>query len=185
MKSLSTYKLELTEIAARLGYSGIVVDMITSLLAYSIHENDFNNMIRANEMDPDKSTRINNIIDFAISRMYSIYRGTNPKILLTIRADLYQQLTKHQLIWSGKGFNVYNLTEVNLSKDQEYTIECIVATSMESIESTSEMRHPFFIDFSTKDVSEDVSLYQSIASDWEEMEFSKVMMDLTDKNLNP
>lgn len=183
IKSLSTYNQEAKIIAERFGFSGAVVDFICSIISYGIYEDQMNLLTATNELNPDKATRINNVIDYAISRMYSVYRGSNPKLRLKIKATTTSSIARNAQLWSGKGFNVYSLMDLNMIKGQSYLLDCIISTSLNEVEAKEDMHSAFSLDFNLSDVSEDIQLFQAKTNYWEECNISKVMSDLTDKNI--
>lgn len=182
-KSLSTYKEELGIICERNGFTGVITEMLKNVLSYAIYEDQYNIMVANNELDPDKATNINDVIDYAMSRLYSVYRGQNPIITLQLKSTIQGSISKYQQLWSGNGFQIFALDEVNnIMVGDEFTINCIVSTKLEVIQASEDDIDVFYVDFSqAKDVSENFLLRATETIDWIDQTITKSTVDRVDK----
>lgn len=158
-KSLSTYKSELRTIAERNGFGGVVTELLINMLSYAIYEDQTNILVASNEANPDKATEINNLIDFALSRLYSVYRGQNPILQVPMVSAVQTSIKKYDQLWAGKGFNVYALEDKNdIRIGDSITLRCIVAESIYSVDAEESNIDEYYIDFNLSDVSEEFEL---------------------------
>lgn len=180
-KSLSTYKSELETITKRHGFSGVTTNYLISMLSYAIYEDQYNIMVANNELNPEKATDFNDVIDFAMSRMYKVYRGMNPLITVKLTAALDRDINRFDLLWAGKGFQVYSLQDyLDIKKDDTLFINCIVAKSLESVEAKEDDMDEYFIDFGLKNVSETFILEATESVTFEEVGTTTSIQQLVD-----
>lgn len=184
-KSLSNYKDELKVIADRHGFSGTVTDFLINILSYSIYENQFNIMVASNEVDPEKAMNINSVIDYAISKMYSVFRGQNPMINFRVKSKVFKSIAKYDQLCSGKGWNVYSLDEIpEINIGQEVVIRGIVAKSLIKKEITpSDEMETYYIDFHETDVSSHFLLEATESATFEEVKTTKSILKMVDEKL--
>lgn len=178
-KSLSTYKSELRTIAERNGFGGVVTEFLINMLSYAIYEDQSNVLVATNEVNPDKATDINDIIDFALSRLYSVYRGQNPILTVPMVSAVQTSIKKYDQLWTGKGFNVYSLEDRNdIRVGDKFTLKCIVAESIFTVDAEESNIDAYYIDFNLHDVSEEFVLEATETIDYNPVEVTKNIQTL-------
>lgn len=162
IKSLSQYRSELQEITQRSGLSGNVTNYLINVLAYSLYQDMMNKMTLINESDPDKAMNINSQIDYAIQRLYSVYRGRNNIVTLNLKALSAKSVNKYDIMMSGKGWNMYAMDSItSLTQDSTFTLECMIAPALNEIDAEVDNIHTYYVDFPVSNVSENYELLSS------------------------
>lgn len=108
-KSLSDYKDIYRNIASNLNLQGESVDLLVSLLANASYIEEVENITYARESQLSTAMFINSKIVHCINQMYSVYRGTCPRVLMRFKADRIQDFNLFDEISVSNNFKVYYL----------------------------------------------------------------------------
>ena len=109
MKSLQDYIDRYSDVANNLGYSGDSVDILIQLLAHASYISEVENISYVQEASLDKATLINSKIQHCVDNMYSVFRGTCPRVMMKIKPSKYITLNPYDLMVTSNNFNMYYL----------------------------------------------------------------------------
>lgn len=153
MKSLQDYIDRYSDVANNLGYSGDSVDILIQLLAHASYISEVENISYVQEASLDKATLINSKIQHCVDNMYSVFRGTCPRVMMKIKPSKYITLNPYDLMVTSNNFNIYYLGYYKVTAPGEKEIATRSTTSITS--TTSAIGTSKIID--TTDVSMDES----------------------------
>ena len=153
MKSLQDYIDRYSDVANNLGYSGDSVDILIQLLAHASYISEVENISYVQEASLDKATLINSKIQHCVDNMYSVFRGTCPRVMMKIKPSKYITLNPYDLMVTSNNFNIYYLGYYKVTAPGEKESATRSTTSITSI--TSAIGTSKIID--TTDVSIDES----------------------------
>ena len=153
MKSLQDYIDRYSDVANNLGYSGDSVDILIQLLAHASYISEVENISYVQEASLDKATLINSKIQHCVDNMYSVFRGTCPRVMMKIKPSKYITLNPYDLMVTSNNFNIYYLGYYKVTAPGEKEIATRSTTSITS--TTSAIGTSKIID--TTDVSIDES----------------------------
>ena len=153
MKSLQDYIDRYSDVANNLGYSGDSVDILIQLLAHASYISEVENISYVQEASLDKATLINSKIQHCVDNMYSVFRGTCPRVMMKIKPSKYITLNPYDLMVTSNNFNIYYLGYYKVTAPGEKESAARSTTSITSI--TSAIGTSKIID--TTDVSIDES----------------------------
>lgn len=153
MKSLQDYIDRYSDVANNLGYSGDSVDILIQLLAHASYISEVENISYVQEASLDKATLINSKIQHCVDNMYSVFRGTCPRVMMKIKPSKYITLNPYDLMVTSNNFNIYYLGYYKVTAPGEKEIVTRSTTSITS--TTSAIGTSKIID--TTDVSMDES----------------------------
>lgn len=153
MKSLQDYIDRYSDVANNLGYSGDSVDILIQLLAHASYISEVENISYVQEASLDKATLINSKIQHCVDNMYSVFRGTCPRVMMKIKPSKYITLNPYDLMVTSNNFNIYYLGYYKVTAPGEKESATRSTTSITS--TTSAIGTSKIID--TTDVSMDES----------------------------
>ena len=153
MKSLQDYIDRYSDVANNLGYSGDSVDILIQLLAHASYISEVENISYVQEASLDKATLINSKIQHCVDNMYSVFRGTCPRVMMKIKPSKYITLNPYDLMVTSNNFNIYYLGYYKVTAPWEKESAARSTTSITS--TTSAIGTSKIID--TTDVSIDES----------------------------
>ena len=153
MKSLQDYIDRYSDVANNLGYSGDSVDILIQLLAHASYISEVENISYVQEASLDKATLINSKIQHCVDNMYSVFRGTCPRVMMKIKPSKYITLNPYDLMVTSNNFNIYYLGYYKVTAPGEKENAARSTTSITS--TTSAIGTSKIID--TTDVSIDES----------------------------
>lgn len=153
MKSLQDYIDRYSDVANNLGYSGDSVDILIQLLAHASYISEVENISYVQEASLDKAILINSKIQHCVDNMYSVFRGTCPRVMMKIKPSKYITLNPYDLMVTSNNFNIYYLGYYKVTAPGEKEIATRSTTSITS--TTSAIGTSKIID--TTDVSMDES----------------------------
>lgn len=113
MRSLQDYRNIYREIAQSLGYRGDSVELLVQLLANATYIEEVENITYMQEASLERATLMNSKIQHCVNEMYSVYRGSCPRVLLHVRPTKYQVFKPYQEIASSSNFKVYYLGSIS------------------------------------------------------------------------
>lgn len=109
MKNLQDYINKYNEIAENLGYKGDSIDVLVQLLANASYISEIENISYAQEASLEKASLVNSKIQHCMNMMYSVFRGSCPRVLMKIKPTKYLTLSPYDLIQNSTNFSVYYL----------------------------------------------------------------------------
>ena len=142
MKSLNDYLQQFRNIAINLGLYGDTVELLSQFLANASYINEVENITYSQEATLDRCVKLNSKIEHCVDRMYSVYRGNCPRIILKFYSQSYFNIQPFDRVYSGSNWNLYYLgyfdEEIDdfsytskvispLGETQAYTIMCILS----------------------------------------------------------
>ena len=83
--------------------------MIVQLLSYASYIEENENIIYAQESSIEKATLINSKIQLCMNEMYSVFRGSCPRVIFRFSPTKYFDLKPFDELVAGNGFKVYYL----------------------------------------------------------------------------
>ena len=115
MRSLQDYINIYRGIANRLNLQGDSVEILSQMLANASYISEVENITYAQEASLEKSTLINSKIQHCVDNMYSVFRGSCPRVILNIRPTKYLSYNIYDEVISSNSFKVYYLGYYNTS----------------------------------------------------------------------
>lgn len=109
MRSLQDYIDIYSTIAKRLGYQGDSVTVLTQMLANASFISEVENIAYAQEASLEKATLINSKIQHCMNEMYSVFRGSCPRVIIKFKPTKYFSFDVYDEIVSSNSFKVYYL----------------------------------------------------------------------------
>ena len=113
MRSLQDYRNIYREIAQSLGYRGDSVELLVQLLANATYIEEVENITYMQEASLERAGLMNSKIQHCVNQMYSVYRGSCPRVLLHVRPTKYQVFKPYQEIATSSNFKVYYLGSIS------------------------------------------------------------------------
>lgn len=96
MRNLQDYINKYNEIVANLGYQGQGIDVLVQLLANASYIGEVENATYMQEASLEKSSLVNSKIQHCVDMMYSVFRGSCPRVLIKIKPSQYLNLLPNQ-----------------------------------------------------------------------------------------
>lgn len=109
MKSLSDYKDTYREIASNLNLQGESVDLLVNLLANASYIEEVENIAYSREANLETAQFMNSKIIHCINQMYSVFRGSCPRVIMRFRPDRAQSFSLFDEISVSNNFKIYYL----------------------------------------------------------------------------
>lgn len=109
MRTLQDYRNIYREIAQSLGYRGDSVELLVQLLSNATYIEEVENIAYMEEASLERATLMNSKIQHCVDLMYSVFRGSCPRVLMSVVPTKYQTLTPYQEIVNSSNFKVYFL----------------------------------------------------------------------------
>lgn len=109
MRSLQDYIDIYSTIARRLGLQGDSVSVLTQMLANASYISEVENISYAQEASLEKATLVNSKIQHCMNEMYSVYRGTCPRVIIKFKPTKYFSFNVYDEIVSSNNFKIYYL----------------------------------------------------------------------------
>lgn len=109
MKTIQDYINRYNTVARNLGYSGESINILIQLLAQASYIEEMENATYMREASLEKSSLINSKIQHCVNNMYSVFRGSCPRIIMKIRPTKYLNLNPYDKIIESQNFDVYYL----------------------------------------------------------------------------
>ena len=119
MRNLQDYINKYSEIASNLGYQGSSVDVLVQLLANASYIGEVENVTYMKEASIERSSLVNSKIQHCVDSMYSVFRGSCPRVILKIKPLKYLELKPYTKILDSQTFKVYYLGYYKLSLSGE------------------------------------------------------------------
>lgn len=109
MKSLQDYIEIYRGIARNLNLQGDSVEMIAQMLANASYISEVENISYAQESSLERATLINSKIQHCMNEMYSVFRGSCPRVIIRFKATKYFSFNIFDEISSSNNFKIYYL----------------------------------------------------------------------------
>ena len=109
MKSLSDYTKILRDTATNLNLHGESVEMIVQMLANALYISEVEHITYSQEASLERATMENSKIQHCVNQMYSVFRGSNPRVIMSFKASKLFQFNPHDEIIKSNNFKVYYL----------------------------------------------------------------------------
>ena len=113
MKTLQDYLEIYRTIAINQGLAGAGVEMIAQMLANASYINEVENISLIKESSIEKASLMNSKIQHCMNEMYSVFRGSCPRVILKIKSTKYLNFNVFDKICSANSFGVYYLGYLN------------------------------------------------------------------------
>lgn len=109
MKSLSDYKNIYREIASKLNLQGDSVELLVQLLSNASYIEEVENITYAREANLETAMFMNSKIVHCINQMYSVFRGSCPRVLMKFKPTRVQSFNLFDEISVSNNFKIYYL----------------------------------------------------------------------------
>ena len=116
MKSLSDYTKILRDTATNLNLHGESVEMLVQMLANALYISEVEHITYSQEASLERASLENSKIQHCVDQMYSVYRGSNPRVILNFKASKLFQFNPYDEIIKSNNFKVYYLGYFDESK---------------------------------------------------------------------
>lgn len=152
-------KTDLLAICEKNGFKGPLATLIASVSSTTYYNIISRGMLLSREMNINTAVNYNSLIALAMKRMYSVFRGTNPKLTLTGTTSKAQTLHRGDLVYSGPDFNLYVENDVDLILNKFNDIPLVASPAYHYL-SKYDNPNEYYIEFRTGNLSEDFILYK-------------------------
>lgn len=109
MNNIKTYIDRYKTIALNLGYTGKSAEILIQLLAQASYINEVENATYLAESSFEKCSLMNSKIQHCMDHMYSVYRGTCPRVVMKIKPTKYFSLKPFDPLIESSNFTVHYL----------------------------------------------------------------------------
>lgn len=109
MKSLSDYTKILRDTATNLNLHGESVEMVVQMLANALYISEVEHIAYSQEASLERATQENSKIQHCVDQMYSVFRGSNPRVVINFKASKLFTFKLHQEIIRSNNYTVYYL----------------------------------------------------------------------------
>lgn len=107
MLSNEEIRQELLSIADSYEMRGEAMEMLVELVTYALYHEQVNIANTAKEMSLTDAMLMSSKIALCANSMYSVYRGSNPRVYLNVHFDAAVNKNKFDLLYEGNTFNLY------------------------------------------------------------------------------
>jgi len=109
MRSLQDYRNIYSEIAGNLNLQGASVELLIQFLAQASYIGEVENVSYVEEASLEKASLLNSKIEHCMNEMYSVYRGSCPRVMLNIVPSKYFTFSPFDEIVTSNSFKIYYL----------------------------------------------------------------------------
>jgi len=119
MKSLSTIRSELNQIAVSNNMSGKAIDLQIELLSYILYNSQAEILSAAREVGLNSAKLINSKIERCLDLMYSVYRGRNARLLIIVPSIIPNQLHYNEFdpLYASNNLYLYSKKSINIDQN--------------------------------------------------------------------
>ena len=121
MKTIQDYIDRYSKVASNLGYTGQSIEVLVQLLANASYIGEMENATYMNEASLEKCNLLNSKIQHCVDRMYSVFRGSCPRVIMKIKPTKYLNLKPYDTIIESQNFTVQYLAYYQI-KDSDGNI---------------------------------------------------------------
>ena len=109
MNSITQKVEKLRSIASSMGLQGESVEAIIQMLGYALHTSEVEHIAYTQEASLERATEINSKIQHCVNMMYSVYRGQNPRVIMTFSPKKRFTFNPGDLVAKASTFSAYYL----------------------------------------------------------------------------
>lgn len=121
MRSLQDLTDIFREVAKKQNIQGDSAEVLIQLLANAAYISEVENIAYAQEASLEKATLINSKIQHCMNEMYSVFRGSCPRVLINFKPTKYFSFNVFDEIVSSNNFKVYYLGYYSSGKNEIMT----------------------------------------------------------------
>lgn len=202
LKTTQDYYAVLKDICSKIGVQGISAEVLSQLLAQSLYFSEIENVAYSQEASLERATQYNSKIQLSGDRMYSVYRGQCPRVLLHFKSQKYFSFTPYDKIISGNSFDIYYIgyvekaetggynyiySSTNISPtddDQEYTIIGLLSPQLIDNLYVIPSTNSTYINLPEGNLSNDIKIFSEFEETKETTEY-KITRLFSEHILNP
>lgn len=160
MKSVQDYISIYRGIANNLEITGDSVEVLVQLLSQWSYLNEMELVNYVNESSLETAALENSKIQHCVDRMYSVFRGSCPRVKLRFIPHKYLRLKDYDLVYSSGNINLYYhgdpIVISPATKSEEYTtITCILAKTIKTYNRTFVNSNRYYVDITETNLSND------------------------------
>ena len=176
MKSLQDYVNTYRDIANSLNIRGDSAELLIQLLANASYISEVENISYSQEASLERATLMNSKIQHCVDNMYSVFRGTCPRVILNLKSLKHITFNPYDEIIASKSFKVYYLgcydknlegTSLNYSSGVSYSsitvkpgdnIQILGLLAKETVKETwsVDSNNLYYLDSNSENLSNDV-----------------------------
>ena len=109
MNSVTQKVEKLRSIASSLGLQGESVEAIIQMLGYALHTSEVEHIAYTQEASLERATEVNSKIQHCVNMMYSVFRGSNPRVIITFSPQKRFTFNPGDLVAKTSTFSAYYL----------------------------------------------------------------------------
>lgn len=138
MKSKQDYLDRYDGILQNLGYVGESAEVLKHLLAEASYISEVENATYMQEASLEKAAQLNSKIQHCMDNMYSVFRGTCPRVIMKIRPTKYITLNPYDELIVSSSFRIYYLGYYTAYRSSSSTSSTIDTSSSNSSSDSTE-----------------------------------------------
>lgn len=135
MKSLQDYIDKYREVASNLNLTGDSVELLIQLLANSTYISEIEHINYSNESSLERATLLNSKIQQCMNIMYSVFRGTCPRVIVRFRSKKYFELNLFDEISTSNNFKLYYIGYHKDNNNEFVDSDNVILTDVEGTQS--------------------------------------------------
>lgn len=160
MKSIQDYINTYKQIAKNLEITGDSAEILVQLLSQWSYLNEMELVNYVMESSIETAILTNSKIQHCVDRMYSVFRGSCPRVKLRFIPHKYLNFKDYDLVYSSSRVNLYYhgdpITIAPSTKLDEYVeIDCILAKVVKTATKTFVDSNRYYVDFLESNLSND------------------------------
>lgn len=173
MKTVQDYYSILKGIETRLGITGSSTEILAQVLSQALYFSEVENMAYSQESSLERASNDNSKIQLCVDRMYSVFRGSCPRVILKFKANKLFTWSKWDVVASFNSFGLFYESywdeqkeefidsEVTIVPDEEktYIIKCILSSSYSQASVSLNVLNTTFAEFPWENLSNDLLAY--------------------------
>ena len=203
MKSLQEYIELYRGVARRLNLQGDSIEMLSQLLGNATYISEVEHISYTQEASLERASQLNSKIQHCMNEMYSVFRGSCPRVLIHFTSLSYLEYKLFDEIATFNNFSLYYLGYHDLNSDevgespkityapvsippnQEMTIIALISPKKLLGEWTINYYNQFYVDFLESNLSNDIQvrvdgeLYNTTRIFADHIKDSSLIFDLT------
>lgn len=109
MNTVQSYIDRYTELGKNLGLTGESVNALSQMLGYASYISEVEHASYMAEASLEKASLMNSKIQHCVDNMYSVFRGSCPRVIMKIKPTKYLSLNPYDSIIESQNFRVYYL----------------------------------------------------------------------------
>lgn len=133
MRTLQDYLEIYRTIATNQGLTGAGVEMIAQMLANASYINEVENVSMVRESSIEKASLLNSKIQHCMNEMYSVFRGSCPRVIIKFKSTKYLSFKVFDKICSANSFGVYYLGYLKTDKVESTESEVSLSDTTNSM----------------------------------------------------